>query len=472
MSQRRIIVAGLLAFAAIAYIVEATDTIAAWFESGPSSQLFWLSIALGPFWNALRLVPVTIVAAFLISRVWPFVATITVLQLISIIAWYHATGEWRFDVEEGGQFVVAAISVLAIAVQVPLFVVASHLVRRRRPDDASDHTVRAISKVALVNSYVILALVAAGFTAYVVRITWPHNILASAAFVVHPTPAPMPRVVQSVPYRPVALAHDDGHLFVASDSWQAVVTYKTASDGALRQERLLYGPRTKIKEPLALAIDGHGHLYVANYAANGICVFDERAAGDASPLSCIRGPHTLLDGPFALQFDDSGDLYVLEGASTGIGVVLVFSPGARGDATPARIIRGPRTMLSFSGPMVVTKSGTVLIGNGHFGPNPSPPAGAYITIFGPSARGNIAPLSVVPLGGAGRDFTLDESEQLLVVGDDGIVHVYRAPYESQAFSYAGATSEVVNPQGWLVAGGRLYTADLQTDRLYSFALRR
>ncbi len=111
--------------------------------------------------------------------------------------------------------------------------------------------------------------------------------------------------------------------------------------------RQIMGPDTQLNSPRPMAFDTSGNLYVGNSGA--ILVFGPGASGDATPINVITGAATQLGRVTGLAFDSAGDLYATNcsncSGGSGATAILVFAPGATGNQAPLRVISGSNTRL-------------------------------------------------------------------------------------------------------------------------------
>ena len=107
----------------------------------------------------------------------------------------------------------------------------------------------------------------------------------------------------------------------------------------------------------SLAVDARGYVYVGNLLAKDIRVFSPSAQGNAKPARKIAGSNTHLGAATGLALDKANDLYatICKHCSEGSGSdsIVVFSPGAKGDVKPSRVIAGPHTLLSSPTDLVI-----------------------------------------------------------------------------------------------------------------------
>jgi len=174
-------------------------------------------------------------------------------------------------------------------------------------------------------------------------------------------------------------------MFLTIQDDHAVVVYSKSAKEEEGPLRILQGSLTGLADPHGIAIDEEaGVLYVANWGttnerpapgtvpgggsfgrgntrtdwpigrakafpASGkllpasITVYAKNAKGDASPLRVIRGPKTQLNWPTAVAVDPvNKELYVANDTGDS---VTVYSADANGDAAPIRTIQGPKSLV-------------------------------------------------------------------------------------------------------------------------------
>ena len=230
----------------------------------------------------------------------------------------------------------------------------------------------------------------------------------------------------------------------------AVVTYPKGAKDDEPPSRLLQGEKTLLADPHGITLDtrkdllyvsswgtvnihtappdgakagtlgrgkGHPNWPIGrNYSIPGsgtfnepaITVYPRDARGNVTPMRVIRGPKTLLNWPTALTVNPAtGELYVAN--DTGH-AVLIFGPDANGDVAPIRVIKGPKTLIKNpTGVFFDVKNNELWVAN--FGNHSA-------TVFKPDASGDTAPMRVV------RSGPLDASAPML-----GNPHV--ATYDSK-----------------------------------------
>jgi DNA-binding beta-propeller fold protein YncE len=181
------------------------------------------------------------------------------------------------------------------------------------------------------------------------------------------------------------LKHDE--IAVTVEHINQVEVYRREAADKDKPVRIIQGPKTGISDPHGVAIDAeHDELFVANHnsyhevgtgeadpnavsaafargeeAPQGlrdrvdprvskgkfvepsIRIYSRTANGDASPVRVIQGPKTRLDLPMKIVVDSvHNEIFV---ANSGASSILVFSRTANGDVAPMRTIEGPATGL-------------------------------------------------------------------------------------------------------------------------------
>jgi len=186
------------------------------------------------------------------------------------------------------------------------------------------------------------------------------------------------------------------------------------------------GRKTVLGPPEGLFVDGTGALYVANGISNDVLVFAPGASGNAKPKRIIKGKKTQLNNPTGLWLDAAGDIFVANGNGTFGGSIVEFAAGAKKNAVPIRVIQGldtklvnPRGLtLDVLGQIYVTTSSSVLV-------------------FTADSDGDAPPLRVI----SGSNTMLNSSGEVVVDGG-GDVFVASAGRNALVEFAAGVTGNV------------------------------
>ena len=211
---------------------------------------------------------------------------------------------------------------------------------------------------------------------------------------------------------PSGLAMDlHGNIYVANPYHDAITVYAAGSEGNVAPIRTIAGARTKLNSPTGLAVDSNDELYVANnpnYGAGWIDVYASNANGNAAPIRAIRGSKTHLYSPWGLAFDSQSSLYVAND-DPNTGWITVYSPGAKGNVLPQRTIEGSATKLEGPTGLGVDSSGYIYVAQFE-----------SVSIFGPGANGNEAPVShfAAPIYAFGIALDVHDNMYVTSVGYD------------------------------------------------------
>ena len=227
----------------------------------------------------------------------------------------------------------------------------------------------------------------------------------------------------------VALDLTNNEVGVTVQSINKVAIYRRQAEGEEKPLRVIQGPETGLADPHGIFIDAQNNeIFVANHdsyhlaetsqeestdvqgqlargiatisvpqarlqprASSGkfvepsIIVFSRTAENNASPVRVIRGPKTELSLPMKVFVDTvHNEIFV---ANSGSNSILVFSRTANGDVSPLRKIEGPATKLKKPvGLFVDLKNDEVWA---------TSPEEHSAMVFRRTARGNAAPLRIV-----------------------------------------------------------------------------
>ncbi|ADV84950.1 NHL repeat containing protein [Terriglobus saanensis] len=197
-----------------------------------------------------------------------------------------------------------------------------------------------------------------------------------------------------------------------------ILVYDANATGAATPMRTITS--TSLIFPIGITVDSAGSIYVSDAPSNSlsnlsnpssIFVFDPKANGVSIPTRTITGAATLLNQPLSLAVDTAGNLYVSDLVQLGISV---FSPTATGNVAPASTISGPATGLVFPA------NGVALDASNNIYVSSADPTGNFgvVAEFAAGATGNVAPIKTV--GGA----TLGANQGLGGVEVDSVGNIY------------------------------------------------
>lgn len=121
----------------------------------------------------------------------------------------------------------------------------------------------------------------------------------------------------------------------------SITVHPLKGNGNIPPLRVIQGPKTQLNWPAHVFVDQeHGELFVANDSGQSILVFRTTDSGDVAPIRVIRGPATQLRNPTGLFLDSQHDeLWV---SNMGNHRATVYDRTASGDVAPKRVIRSAR----------------------------------------------------------------------------------------------------------------------------------
>jgi hypothetical protein len=211
-----------------------------------------------------------------------------------------------------------------------------------------------------------------------------------------------PTRVIDTPHRAYAMAADEekDELYLAVQYPPSVFVYRKTASGNEQPLRVIQGSKTGFKDIQGIAVDVRNRLLiVTNYGNHStfnvpgsgrfyppsISIHSLDATGDASPLRVIQGPKTQLNWPAQLSVDPTrGEIYVANNAGSSL---LVFGESDQGDVLPRRQIKGPKTGLkSPTGVFADIKNNEVWASN---------MGNSSARVFPLNANGDVPPLRII-----------------------------------------------------------------------------
>jgi hypothetical protein len=140
------------------------------------------------------------------------------------------------------------------------------------------------------------------------------------------------------------MAYDNvrDEILVPSHYLMGIVTFRGDASGDVAPVRKIYGPKTQILLPDAVAIDPvHGEIFVPN--RDRLLVFDRDADGDVAPIRILEGPDTGL-GAGRVTVDPVHNLVITANATNmgrqGEAGIRIFDRMASGNTKPLRFLTG------------------------------------------------------------------------------------------------------------------------------------
>jgi hypothetical protein len=272
-------------------------------------------------------------------------------------------------------------------------------------------------------------------------------------------------VAYAVPAKPAQ------HIYVIDDTSSDVFVFSAYANGNVAPAYRITNVGGNHSAPQGIAEDAKGYVYVTTIAADGVTtsllVFAPGAHGNAKPVRVITGPRTTLTNNSSdTGVGPDGSVYVngvKNRLHSGAGIA-VFAPNEDGDAKPARLILGPN-----GGGAAVSSTGlvyaTTALGTGN--------ANA-LDVYGPTERGHEPPVATVE-GQRARIST-----NLTAVDAQGDVYLCRnkaviefAPYQhGDVFpirDVRGSNTGFTSLQPIAIDGAaNVFAADGNPARLYRF----
>lgn len=138
-----------------------------------------------------------------------------------------------------------------------------------------------------------------------------------------------------------------GNLVVANANGRSTLVFGKSA-GNVGPLQKIAGSNTRTNWNLSVAIDPASHaIVVANADNDTIQFFAQNANGNAVPYRWIAGANTGLFNPAGVAMDAAGYVYAANCPQFGyVGSILVFAPGAHGNAAPVQTIEGSKANLS------------------------------------------------------------------------------------------------------------------------------
>jgi hypothetical protein len=231
-------------------------------------------------------------------------------------------------------------------------------------------------------------------------------------------------------------------LVVPNPFAQAILFFRGAADGNEPPLRIIQGSRTMLSQPDNVAVDAtHGEVYVAQFTTDSILVYSNKANGDVAPIRVLHGPKSLLDRPIRVEVDPVNNIMAVVNDHQ----IMVFDRTATGDVAPRWVISGPKTgvgtrygtrdvKLYPAGKKIIAggllrgprgpeleegragfgRGGQRIIGAWNYGDTGDIP---------PIVQLNASSTSQIP----GSRLAINPDSKELIVGGDGVVHVYAVP---------------------------------------------
>jgi hypothetical protein len=210
---------------------------------------------------------------------------------------------------------------------------------------------------------------------------------------------------------PGGIARDSsGRIYVSNTSTNKVTIYAADSTGNAPPLAVIGGAKTRLASPTAVALDGSGEIYVLNTGTSSVTKYPSSGNGSGiqneAPIGRISGPKTQLRDPIAMTVDAAGDVYVAnqKGGPTrpvkdySPGVITIYTAGSNGDVAPVRTIKGKTTGLTDPVGIALDADGDVYVGNNSTYVNRNASYPASIEVFSAGSTDDATPLAVIAGG--------------------------------------------------------------------------
>jgi hypothetical protein len=186
----------------------------------------------------------------------------------------------------------------------------------------------------------------------------------------------------------------------------AILTFRGDANGDAAPARKIFGPRTQLLNPEALAIDPiHGEIFVPQ--EERVLVFPRDADGDVAPIRILEGPDTGL-GSGRVTVDPVHNLLI--SASGGL---RIFDRTASGNTKPRAVIRGGGGLMTTYPPK------GLIFARGGSGGGSRYDTGGYIGVWSINDNGNVPPKWIIGKGALYdiRGVAIDPRSKTVIVSD-------------------------------------------------------
>ena len=242
--------------------------------------------------------------------------------------------------------------------------------------------------------------------------------------------------------------HDE--IAVPNPFAQAILFFHGGANGNEAPIRIIQGPKTLLSAPDNVAVDAvHREVYTASFPTDSILIYQSDATGDVAPIRIIHGPKTQLDRPIRVEVDSVNNVLAVVNDHA----ILVFDRTANGDVAPKWALggtkvavgsgNGTRDVKLYPEGKKIVAGGVIRAqqrgarsaeGRGRGGDGEGGFGGGgqrFVGIWKYGDTGDIQPwaaLNSTPTTQInGSRLALNPDNQDLIVGGDGVVHIYHLP---------------------------------------------
>jgi hypothetical protein len=234
-------------------------------------------------------------------------------------------------------------------------------------------------------------------------------------------------------------------LIVPNPFAQAILFFRGGANGNESPLRIIQGPKTLLSAVDNVAVDAvHREIYTASFPTDSIMVYRSDVGGDVEPIRILHGPHTNLDRPIRVEVDPVNNVLAVVNDHA----IVVFNRTDNGDVAPKWVLGGTKVVVGASNGSRDVKlfpAGKKIIaggairaqgqarpaerggdgGEGRFGGQ------RFIGVWKYGDTGDAAPWAalnatqVTKINGSRLAINPEGGE--LLVGGDGVVHIYHLP---------------------------------------------
>lgn len=169
---------------------------------------------------------------------------------------------------------------------------------------------------------------------------------------------------------------------------------------------VIAGPKTKLKQPVAIAVDASGDIYVANQAGGSvvpgqkirqgtITVYSAGSNGNVAPTTIIKGSATGVIEPVSIALDANRNVYVANSLTYFSKTLLnepcitVYPADSTANAPPSAVIGGTDAGLGFSLSLALDSGGNI------YSTGITSMGVPTINVYPAASSGNVSPITTI-----------------------------------------------------------------------------
>jgi sugar lactone lactonase YvrE len=229
---------------------------------------------------------------------------------------------------------------------------------------------------------------------------------------------------------PYGLARDSaGRIYVTNYWLDSISVFAPNAAGAASPVATIRGSKTGLEFPTGIAVDSKGKIYVVNASGDitnyptadakvRVDVYEAGSDGNVAPIAVIQGPRTRLQDPMAVAVDSSGKIYVADSGGAddpdSPARVMVYAAGSNGNIQPIAVISGEKTGLDMSNGIAVDSGGKIYVTNNGSQIRHSD----SVTVYPPGAHGNVAPVATIGSVSGPQGIAVDSGGRIFVTNSE------------------------------------------------------